>query len=381
MPRVLYYVQHLVGLGHDARAAAITRELVQLGAKVTYVTGGFEDAELDLSGARYVTLPPLKASNPSYETLVGDSGKPPDATYWARRSQQLRDTFENANSDVLIVETFPFGRWPFREELLPLLDRARSQCLIVCSIRDILEPKSEPTRNRQILEFIDTYFDLILVHGDPNLVRLRETFPDAETIADKTRYTGYVCASPPPSQSTSEIGRGEIIVSAGGGATCGPLMTVAVEAARLDRRPWRFLIGPNCPAEIRRKLFDNPDILAENVRPDFCTLLCGAAASISQAGYNTATDILTTGVPALIVPHQQPGQNEQWHRAQRLAERGFVTTLREDLLTPQALLQALDQLLRQDLERPADIDLTGASTTAHIIASVAATGNSRDTKI
>ena len=158
-------------------------------------------------------------------------------------------------------------------------------------------------------------------------------------------------------------------------------MTVAVEAARLDRRPWRFLIGPNCPAEIRRKLFDNPDILAENVRPDFCTLLCGAAASISQAGYNTATDILTTGVPALIVPHQQPGQNEQWHRAQRLAERGFVTTLREDLLTPQALLQALDQLLRQDLERPADIDLTGASTTAHIIASVAATGNSRDTKI
>ena len=87
MPRVLYYVQHLVGLGHDARAAAITRELVQLGAKVTYVTGGFEDAELDLSGARYVTLPPLKASNPSYETLVGDSGKPPDATYRARRSQ------------------------------------------------------------------------------------------------------------------------------------------------------------------------------------------------------------------------------------------------------------------------------------------------------
>ena len=138
MPRVLYYVQHLVGLGHDARAAAITRELVQLGAKVTYETGGFEDAELDLSGARYVTLPPLKASNPSYETLVGDSGKPPDATYRARRSQQLRDTFENANSDVLIVETFPFSRWPFREELLTLLDRTRSQCLIVFSIRDII---------------------------------------------------------------------------------------------------------------------------------------------------------------------------------------------------------------------------------------------------
>ena len=87
MPRVLFDVQHLVGLGHDARTAAITRKLVQLGAEVTYVTGGFEDVELDLSSARYATLPPLKASNHSYETLVGDRGKPPDATYRARRSQ------------------------------------------------------------------------------------------------------------------------------------------------------------------------------------------------------------------------------------------------------------------------------------------------------
>ena len=86
MPSVLYCVQHLVGLGHDARTAAITRKLVQLGAEITHITGGSEDVELDLSSARYATLPPLKASNPSYETLVGDSGKPPDATYRARRS-------------------------------------------------------------------------------------------------------------------------------------------------------------------------------------------------------------------------------------------------------------------------------------------------------
>ena len=87
MPRVLFYVQHLVGLGHDARTAAITQKLVQLGAEVTCVSGCFEDFELDLSCARYATLPPLKASNPTYETLAGDSGKPPDATYRARRSQ------------------------------------------------------------------------------------------------------------------------------------------------------------------------------------------------------------------------------------------------------------------------------------------------------
>ena len=158
-------------------------------------------------------------------------------------------------------------------------------------------------------------------------------------------------------------------------------MTAAVEATRLDRRRWRFLVSPNCPPEIREKLFNSPDIVAENVRPDFCTLLCHAAASISQAGYNTATDILTNGIPALMVPHQQLGQNEQWYRAHCLGERGIVRALREDRITPQVLLQTLDRLLRQDLERPAHIELTGNSTTAHIIASVAPTGNSRDTKV
>ena len=82
-----------------------------------------------------------------------------------------------------------------------------------------------------------------------------------------------------------------------------------------------------------------------------------------------------------MVPHQQPRQNEQWHRVQCLGERGIVRALIEDRLTPQVLLQTLGRLLRQNLDRPADVDLSGASTTAHIIASVAATGNSRDTKI
>jgi len=373
MPRVMYYVQHLVGLGHDARAAAITRELVRLGSEVTYVTGGFEDSTLDLSTARYVALPPLKALNPSYESLVGEDGAAPDADYWARRCRRLIDTLAATDPDILIVETFPFGRWPFRHELIPLLDRARHRCRIVCSVRDILEPKTEPNRNRQILEMIDKYFDQVLVHGDPALVRLDETFAYTADIADKMRYTGYVCASSPPSQSSKETGHGEIIVSAGGGATCGPLMTAALDAAQNDDRPWRFLIGPNCPTDIRTKVFETTEIAAEDVRPDFCDLLSRATASISQAGYNTATDILMTGVPALMVPHQRPGQNEQWRRAQRLADRDFVTTIREDQVTPHTILQALDQLHHQRRNTTLDIDLSGASTTAHRIVSACET--------
>ena len=41
-PRIFFYVQHLLGIGHQARAAAITRAMCRQGLDVTYVSGGFE---------------------------------------------------------------------------------------------------------------------------------------------------------------------------------------------------------------------------------------------------------------------------------------------------------------------------------------------------
>ena len=39
-PRVFFYVQHLLGIGHLKRAAAVARALVEAGAEVEFVLGG-----------------------------------------------------------------------------------------------------------------------------------------------------------------------------------------------------------------------------------------------------------------------------------------------------------------------------------------------------
>ena len=39
-PRVFFYVQHLLGIGHIARASRVARTLVADGFDVTLVTGG-----------------------------------------------------------------------------------------------------------------------------------------------------------------------------------------------------------------------------------------------------------------------------------------------------------------------------------------------------
>jgi len=60
--RVLFYVQHLMGVGHQMRAAAVTRELVKAGFDVTYVSGGMSVPGLDLGGASFEQLPPCKSA-------------------------------------------------------------------------------------------------------------------------------------------------------------------------------------------------------------------------------------------------------------------------------------------------------------------------------
>ncbi len=359
----------------------MTRAMICAGLDVTYINGGFSDMPLELLGAGYVPLPPLKAASPAYDGLLGAADTAPDDAYWTLRQERLQDAFEQARPDVLLIETFPFGRWPFRRELLPLLDLAEGRCRILCSVRDILEPKAEGRRNRQIVTLVNQYFDLVLVHGDPVFVPLDETFPRAAEIGQKVRYTGYVASEIATGEGEADEGRGEVIVSAGGGATCEALMQAAAEAASQDGRPWRFLLGPSCPAAVRNFLAATAGMTVEPVRPDFARLLGHAAASVSQAGYNTTLDILSSNTPAVMVPHEGHGQTEQFRRAARLATLGRVALVREEILTGASLLRAIAQAQALKVAASHAIDCDGARCTAELIRGLCAAGEHRQPAI
>lgn len=211
-------------------------------------------------------------------------------------------------------------------ELEPLLDVDRNKFAIVCSIRDALEPKAEDHRNRQIVDLIERSFDLVLVHGDAEFIPLDRTFALTSKISGKTRYTGYVSNVVTARGSSETDGRGEVILSAGGGATCASLMQAAADAAMKDERTWRFLLGPNCPSAVHEFVSEGPNIVVEPIRPDFLNVFGRADASIRQAGYNTAMDVVTCGVPAVMVPYQGIGQAEQCLRAEPLADLDRVAS-------------------------------------------------------
>jgi predicted glycosyltransferase len=164
----------------------------------------------------------------------------------------------------------------------------------------------------------------------------------------------------------------------------GALAEAAVRARPLSRRagdaPWRVLLGGNLAQDrfdAIRAAADAGTVVERN-RPDFTRLLAACRLSVSQAGYNTVTELLAAGVPGVVVPFEgDGGEREQALRAERLAAAGRLTRLREAELTPARLAAAVDRTLAPDPAAGAaqagssKPDLAGVATSARLLAGLA----------
>jgi predicted glycosyltransferase len=372
-PRVLFYVQHLLGIGHLKRAATLTRTLQASGMSVMLVSGGAEIPGLDLGDAALVQLPPVRAVDIYFKELVDDNGRTIDDAWKAARRDRLLASFARLQPDIVMTELFPFGRRQLRFELIPLLDAATAQPnrpLIVSSVRDILVEPAKPERLTEMLDLVKRYYDLVLVHGDPNLIPFHETFPHAAAIADRLRYTGYVVDRPAVKDPLP--GPQEVLVSAGGGAVSEPLLRAALAArplTKLGAEPWRFLVGHSLDDDCFRGLAqDAPDnVVVERARPDFIDLLRRCRLSISQGGYNTVMEVLDAGVRSVVVPYAGGLESEQTLRARLLAERDALQVVPADALSPTALAAAADRAVSGPPPELSSLDTTGVETSAQLL--------------
>ena len=370
-PRVFFYVQHLLGIGHLRRAAALGRGLLEAGAAVDFVLGGAPVEGIAPRGAAVVQLPPAVASDSNFTHLLDAAGNKVDERWKATRKQALLDAYGAIKPDIVLLEMYPFGRRQFRFELLPLLDEvaaSRPRPLVAVSVRDILVDKGRMDRAREAVEIVKRHVDKVLVHGDPRLVRFDLTFPLATEIAGKLDYTGFVVERLAQPSAMLDRAKGEILVSAGGGAVGFPLLSAAIRARKLTRyrhRTWRVITGGNLPAAQRQELDrlagGDPGIVIESFRPDFARLLAGCQLSVSQAGYNTVMELIALKCPAVVVPFAEGGESEQTLRARVLTERKVLGMVDSEFLTPGTLAAAVDAALPP---APLELNLDGAARSA-----------------
>jgi predicted glycosyltransferase len=276
---------------------------------------------------------------------------------------------------VVVTELFPFGRRVLADEFTALLAAAwsmRPRPLLACSIRDVLAAPGRPEKVEEAHGRLVRSYDLVLVHGDPDLVPLEASWPVDERIRPLLRYTGYVDEGASPRRTSRRQG---ILVSGGSSAASLPLYRAALGAARrITRESWRILVGNGVPAaEFDALRAEAPDhVTVERARRDFRTLLAGAALSVSQAGYNTAVDLLRTGTPAVLVPFEAGRETEQRLRAERLRMLGLADLVPEADLSAETLGAAVERNLAGGGSRAGAVRLDGAERSAALLAEAVA---------
>lgn len=370
-PRVLFYVQHLLGIGHLARASRIVRALVDDGFAVTLVTGGMPVDGFPGPGIDHVALPAIAVGDGGFSALVDANGTVIDEVFKAARRDRLLAAYHAMRPDIVIVEAFPFGRRQVRFELLPLIaaiEASTPRPLLLTSLRDILQERAKPGRDEETIDLVLRHFDGVLVHGDPAFVRLEDTFPLADAIAGRVVYTGLVGS--PAAEPAAE--RYDVVVSAGGGAVGAGLVEAALAASgrRTGSGRWLVITGPNLPqADFARLSAARPaHVDLVRFRTDFRNLLAAARLSVSQAGYNTVCDVLQAGCGAVLVPFASGGESEQTARAERLERLGRAVVLREDILSGETLADAILRAEEAETEKNVPVlQLDGANRTAKIL--------------
>ncbi|EPR44125.1 glycosyltransferase 28 domain protein [Desulfovibrio sp. X2] len=381
--KVVFYSQHVLGVGHFFRSLTLAAGLAP--DEVVLVSGGRQAPELKLpQNVREVHLPSL-SMDAAFRGLHTEDGADVEVIKAARRDMLL-GVLERERPDVFLIELFPFGRKKFRFELEPALEACRAAGpngpAVVCSLRDILVEREDMQKyEHRVLATLEKWFDLVLVHADQDVQCLDETFPRTSEIPVPVAYTGFVAERPAPGarergRAAAGLGPAEklVVASAGGGQVGFPLLNAAVEAFGLlaDRPDYRLrvLTGPFMPeiefARLKARASDLPNVQVQRFEERFLDLLAAADLSISQAGYNTSMNVLAAKVPALVLPFD--ANTEQARRAAKLEKLGALAVIGGHELFPQGLVARICEVLTKHPFAPSrQVNLDGAANSAILL--------------
>ncbi len=263
--------------------------------------------------------------------------------------------------DVVVIESYPFGRSELAGELVPFLDICRqAQIAVACSVRDILvERQDKAEHDRAVGRVLNEYFDAVLVHSDPRVSKLSDSFSDSTSIKIPVYHTGYVVRHDSACQQSiycaelTHSSAPRILVSAGGGRAGRRLFDGAIESARLlrDCLPHQFAVhsGPFAsPDDIndfrqRAKRLSNVTIVP--FIPCLSTHFRTSALSISMGGYNTIIELLSSTTSALVWPHDEHANQDQLLRCQVFAGFGAIGMLSEHEVDGTALARRILDVL------------------------------------
>lgn len=314
-------------------------------------------------GLDYIKLPCLNRGV-SGELTAKYLGTSVDETV-ALRSQIISSAAMHFKPSLLLVDKKPTGLGGELTSTLNYLRQHLPNNKRVLLLRDILdEPKKtiEEWCRWGYYPTISTYYDQVLVAGSQSVFDLVQEYRLPLPIAHKVNYCGYI--RKPITQrdqfdlkaqlgleATAQL----VLVTPGGGEDGYSLIHHYLQGVRSlsqmgaianANKTFHSLIlcGPEMPVDQRLSLqalaARCPNITFQSFTSNLLSYMQSADVVVSMGGYNTLTELLSLGKRAVVVPRYQPSQ-EQLIRTTRFTEKGWVTMVHPNELTPRSLIQAV----------------------------------------
>jgi predicted glycosyltransferase len=391
MKKILFYCQYHLGMGHLVRSVEILRSLATE-FEICFVKGGTEVQGLNLpANVRVVTLPTLLSEH--RQLKVADPSQDLE-TVKQQRVITLLNIFDEFKPDCLMIEGYPFKKYQFEFESIPLLERVKAahrDIKVVCSLRDVVMAQPYLDRDEVIATTCDRlnrYFDLLLIHSDPQFHRLEESFPAVADIKCPIQYTGFVAQSLTESSTGTkedaiDLARTNptILISVGGGQLGHDLLDTVMAASpilaeRLPQYHLQVFTGPFIPIDRFESLttaaVGQTNLTLRKFTTQFLSYMQKAKLSVSLGGYNTTMNILRTGVNSMILPSNKDW--EQTVRAEKLEKMGLLTMLQPEELQPEQFADRIVSAIESDRipKFSKSFDLDGAEKTKILIGNLLA---------
>jgi predicted glycosyltransferase len=380
-PRLAVYSQDGLGLGHQRRTTLLASEFLaaKAGASVLTISdsplGQFFSTSMRHD---YLKLPSIHKVGPGDWRPLSLPLSFPEVLNMRR--ELIRSAVLNFAPDVVLVDHMPHGAMG---ELIPTLEALKSTATkVVLGLRDILDSPAVVRRRWRLegaFDAVERYFHDVLVYGSRDVFDVSAEYGWPERASRRLRYCGYVCAASASASRADKlrkryVAHGSdddlIVAMAGGGADADALFTTLLTAvpAISAQRPCVVVIvtGPFLPRAEQKKLVrlarGLPVHFIQSVHNSL-TYLSAADLVIAMAGYNTTAEILTLDKPALLVPRSGPSAEQQM-RAKLFADRGWVSWLPPERLSPGALAEAAVTALATGHHRTSSPDLRGRHNAA-----------------
>jgi predicted glycosyltransferase len=382
--RIALYSHDTMGLGHMRRNLLIAKTLTSspFDVEILVVAGTVEAASFAKTmGMKCVTIPSLhKDQNGEYSSR---KIRLPLKDLVAIRSQAILSAIRKFGPHVLIVDKVPRGALHELDSTLHYL-RSNTFCQCVLGLREVLDEREKVQHEWKKDDNENTiarYYHSIWVYGDPSVFDTIREYGFSDFVASKAVYTGYhdqrlrLDHQKATKRKFKEIlgsNKRLILCLLGGGQDGTPLAQTFCAIHFPAGSVGVLISGPFLPQDVREKLEfqarNNPRLHILGFVLEPAPFLDRADRIISMGGYNTICEVLSFEKPALIVPRVKP-RKEQWIRAKRLQDLGFIDVLHPDDLKPESLRRWLISDVAQPKIRDR-IDLDGLKRLPNLLGQI-----------